>query len=179
MQRRWFFIAPVVVIGIAIRFAWPDPNTLTHAAARGDVDTVRLCLWLGVDPNTPKKWGWHHADGQTPLTAAAEQGRVEVVRILLRSGADLNLRDAGPEYPHVTPVATTAMHGQLEVCRILLEAGADPNVPTYPKQPGAPGEWTALDWALQANHLALADLLRQHGGRESGRRIADARAVGT
>jgi ankyrin repeat protein len=159
------------VIAFALWLWWPDANKLTGAAARGDIDGVRLYLRLGVNPNAPSRWGWHHEnDGETPLTAAAQHGRVDVVRVLLRSGADPDLRDSGSDYPQQTPLATAAMHGQLEVCRILLEAGADPNVPTNPKQPGDPGSWTALDWALQADQPAVADLLRQHGGREGGRR---------
>jgi ankyrin repeat protein len=161
----------VVVIAFAVWLWWPDANTLTGAAGRGDIDGVRWGLRLGVNPNTPSRWGWRHEnDGQTPLTAAAQFGRVDVVRMLLQNGADPNLRDFGPDFPHQTPLATAAMHGQLEVCRILLEAGADPNVPSSPNQPGDTGNWTALDWALQANHPAVADLLRQRGGRESRER---------
>jgi ankyrin repeat protein len=158
-------------MGFAIWLWRPDPNQLTGAAARGDLDAVRWGLRFGVDVNAPSRWGWRlENDGQTPLTAAAQHGRVEVVRLLLQNGADPNLRDHGSDNPHETPLATAAMHGRLEVCRILLEAGADPNVPTNPKQSGDPGNWTALDWALQANQPAAADLLRRHGGRESGRR---------
>jgi ankyrin repeat protein len=157
-------------IGLAIWLWLPDASKLTGAAARGDLDGVRWCLRLGVDVNAPSRWGWHRESGQTPLTAAAQYGRVEAVRLLLESGADPNLRDFGSDHPQDTPLSTAARHGQLEACRVLLEAGADPNVPTHPEQPGEPGNWTALDWALQANQQAVADLLRQHGGRESGRR---------
>jgi len=175
-RRRLITIVLAAVIGVPaallIAFVvwlwWPSPNKLTRYAERGDVAGVRLCLRFGVDANAPSRWGWNlEIDGQTPLTAAAQHGQVEVVRLLLKSGADPNLRDFGPNYPHETPLAVAAMHGQLEICRILLDTGADPNIPTNPKQPD---EWTALDWALFANQPAVADLLRQHGGRESGRR---------
>jgi len=154
-----------VVASLALWSWWPGANDLTGAAARGDVARVRLYLRLGVDPNTPSRWGWKHEnEGQTPLTAAAQFGRADVVRLLLDRGADPNLRDFGQAAPHETPLATAAMHGHLEVCRVLLESGADPNVPTNPVQPGDPGNWTALDWAVQANQPAIADLLRRHGG---------------
>ncbi len=164
-------VPAALVIAFVVWLWWPSPNKLTRYAGLGDVAGVRVCLRFGVDPNAPSRWGWHlENDGQTPLTAAAQHGQVEVVQLLLKGGADPNLRDSGPDYPHETPLSTAAMHAQLEVCRVLLEAGADPNVPTNPKQPGDPGNWTALDWALQAKQSALADLLREHGGRESGRR---------
>jgi len=161
-------LAIAAVIGFAIWLWWPDANKLTAAAARGDLDAVRWCLRFGVDVDSPSRFGWYGSLGQTPLTVAAQHGRVEVVRLLLRNGADPNLRDFGSDNPKYTPLSTAATHGQLEVCRILLEAGADPNVPTSPKQPGETGNWTALDWALQENQTAVADLLRQHGGHESG-----------
>ena len=106
------------------------------------------------------------------MTAASEFGHVDVVRLLLDSGADLNLRDFGLEYPHGTPLSTAATHGQLEVCLVLLEAGADPNIPTYPRDPGDSGSWTALDWALQGKESAIADVLRQYGAVEGRRRKA-------
>jgi hypothetical protein len=161
----------VAVASVVLWFWWPDANRLTGYAARGDMSKVRLSLRLGVDPNEPSRWGWHHENpGQTPLTAAAQFGRVDVVRLLINNGADPNLRDFGSEFPHQTPLSTAAMHGQLDVCRVLLEAGADPNIPTNPKRPGDPGDWTALDWALQGKQSAVADLLRQYGAAEGQRR---------
>jgi hypothetical protein len=162
-------VTPVIALGLWLW--WPDSNKLTGYAARGDVAGVRFCLRFGVDPNAPSRWGWGRAyDGQTPLTAAAQYGRVEVLRLLLSSGADPNLRDFGPAFPHETPLSTAAMHGQLDICRVLLKAGADSNVLSNPRQPGASGNWTPLDWALQAEQSAIADLLRQRGARESGNR---------
>ena len=177
-KRRILFIVTAITgvcvaafIALALWLWWPDANTLHRYALLGDMPGVRLCLRFGVNPNAPSHWGWNlENEGQTPLTAAAQFGQVEVVRFLLKSGADPNLLDFGTKYPHDTPLSTAAMHGHLEVCRVLLDAGADPNVPTNPKQPGDLGNWTALDHALQANQPAVADLLRQHGGRESGRR---------
>ena len=177
-KRRRSLVAAAVAIPVAVIVSlalwswWPDTNKLTGAAGRGDVAGVRLCLRFGVDPNTPSRWGWNHEnEGQTPLTAAAQFGRVDVVRLLLEKGADPNLRDFGPEFPGETPLSTAAMHGQLEVCRVLLEAGADPNVRTRQMHPGDLGNWTALDWAMQANQSAIVNLLRLHGAIE-GRRSA-------
>jgi ankyrin repeat protein len=160
----------VVVTATVLWLSWPNATKLTGYAARGDVAAVRLSLRLGVNPNEPSRWGWSHEPGQTPLTSAAQFGRVEVVRLLLANGADPNLRDFGSAFPQNTALANAAMSGHLEVCRVLLEAGADPNIATHPNQPGDPGHWTALDWALQAGHTAAADLLRQYGAVEGRRR---------
>jgi hypothetical protein len=156
-------------LAVVLWQAWPDVNTLIGQTARGDVAGAQWSLRLGVDPNTTSRWGWRHEnEGQTPLTVAAQSGRVELVRLLLANGADPNLRDGGGQWE--TPLSTAAMHGQLEVCRLLLDAGADPNIRTNPELAGDPGNWTALDWALQANHPAVAELLRQHAGVD-GRRL--------
>jgi hypothetical protein len=161
------------IAAIATWMYWParpDASQLVGHARKGDIVGVEYCLSQGIDPNAAEKWGWHRENlGQTPLTAAAQFGRVEVVRLLLRKGADANLRDCGSQFPHETPLSTAAMHGQIEVCKLLLEAGADPNIRTNPKD----SNWTALDWALQAKQPAVAELLRQHGAVESGRRRAE------
>jgi hypothetical protein len=170
--RLWFGVTFGAIASLCLAFLlwlqWPDANRLTGQAARGDLAGARWSLRLGVDPNTASRWGWRHEnEGETPMTVAAQFGRVEVVRLLLAHGADPDLRDGGGQ--HQTPLSTAAMHGQLEVCRLLLDAGADPNIRTNPAMPGDPGDWTALDWALQANHSAVAEFLRQHGAVE-GRR---------
>jgi len=138
-------------------------------AARGNVAGARWSLRLGVDPNEPSRYGFRHENlGQTPLTAAAQFGQVDVARLLISKGADPNLRDGGGVGQ--TPLATAAMAGQLEMCRVLLDAGADPNLPTSPELTGENRNWTALDWAVQANHAEIAALLRQRGGVENRRR---------
>lgn len=166
----------LVVVLIGKWLLWPTPNKLVAAAERGDMLAVRWFLLLGGDPDAPRKWGWHgHADGDTPLTAAAGKGHLEVIRILLDHGANKNLPAGGPTYPGLTPLATAACMGKLEVCQLLLEAGAMPNTLSNLHIPGNPGKWTPLDWALQAEHHQVVELLKQHGGRESGFRIIEAK----
>jgi ankyrin repeat protein len=178
MRRRvWFALCAalafllVAAASVLLWLWWPTANTLTGYAARGDLSGVRLSLRLGVDPNEASRSGWRLENaGPTPLTAAAQFGQVEAIRLLIDQGADPNLLDGRSESPGQTPLATAATHGQLDACRALLDAGADPNIPTSPNGTGEPTNWTALDWALQGGHAAVADLLRQHGAVEGGRR---------
>lgn len=161
----------VVVAAAMLWLTWPSSTTLTGYAARGDLASVWRGLKLGVDPNKASRYGVRgENEGQTPLTAAAESGRNDVISLLLEHGADPNLRDFGAEHPHDTPLSAAARAGLSDTCLALLKAGADPNIPTHPRQPGDPGNWTALDWALHGNHTAVADLLRAHGAVEGGRR---------
>lgn len=159
------------LVGLGLWGWWPDATKLTRYASTGDASGVRLCLFLGVGPNEPSRYGWkRHAEGQTPLTAAAEGGHVEVIRILLEGGADPNLLDFGGRWPHETPLSMAAIFGHVYACQVLLDAGADPNKATNPGQTGDPGGWTALDWALQADQSQVAELLKAHGAVESGKR---------
>ncbi|MEX0714695.1 MAG: ankyrin repeat domain-containing protein [Pirellulales bacterium] len=171
---RFFFAVlgalVVAIAGFVLWLWWPDANKLSVYAAQGDLTGIRWSIRLGVDPNEPSRWGWYHENlGQTALTTAAATGQVAAVRLLIAEGADPDLLDADGRSQ--TPLSTAAMHGQLEVCRELLKAGADPNIPTTPHERRAPGGWTALDWALQAEHKEVADLLRKHGAVEGRRRL--------
>ena len=59
-NRRWILIAIFAAVAIPVVCAllwlwWPDANTLTDSAARGDLAGVRLGLRFGVNPNTPSR----------------------------------------------------------------------------------------------------------------------------
>ncbi len=55
---------------------------LHSAAAAQDVETARLLLERGADPNA------RQAGGFTPLHTAGENGQIEMIRLLLEHGAD-------------------------------------------------------------------------------------------
>ena len=89
------------------------PETLTGAAAQGDLGLIQAFLDAGADPceRTP---GF-----ASPLVAACAAGQLEAVRFLLARGATLRPPDAV-----VTPVQAAVMNGHVEMVKILLEAGA-------------------------------------------------------
>lgn len=55
---------------------------LGRASAAGDVDTMKVLLDHGADPNAPGAYG------MTPLAAAARKGAVGAIALLLTRGAD-------------------------------------------------------------------------------------------
>jgi ankyrin repeat protein len=72
----------------AAGIGWVEGVTYEHSA-KANVETVKLLLDLGLDPNAA------NADGRTPLMGAALKGRSEVVQVLVDHGAQLDQRDKG------------------------------------------------------------------------------------
>lgn len=130
---------------------------LHDAAAQGDVESVRLLLEHGDDPNLMDK------RKQTPLHLAARNGHVEAARLLLDNGADPNV---GKKIirPFPTALHLAAEYGQAEVATLLLERGADPNAHA------AYGVWTGrvpLQVAAKHENLDVAYVLLKNGAELS------------
>ena len=111
----------------------PKPNAcedccteLMHAAAHGQLDSVRALLKTGVDVNTK------HPSGFSALMLAAQRGDYDVVKTLLDAGADSN---AAGGIAHVGrwSVLTMAMsrcnRNRMLLVDTLIAAGAMVNPP--------------------------------------------------
>jgi ankyrin repeat protein len=93
-----------------------EPGTLYAAAARRNVDAVRLLLERGADPNDSVK-----STGRTALHAAVASGPVELVDLLLTRGADASRKDAEGK-------------DALALARIRVEKGREPTRKDQPYQ---------------------------------------------
>src|SRR6266404_2575058 len=119
-----------------------------HAAAFGNLETLKLLLDAGADVNarndfdaTALLWGARDPDkaellisrganvnsrskqGRTPLMMASLlQGGSPIVALMLTKGADVNVRDNGGN----TALGLAATIGEVEAMRLLLAKGADP-----------------------------------------------------
>jgi ankyrin repeat protein len=108
-------VAQLLEHGAKVNVADPDGWTpLIRAAASSDVESMRLLLAHGADPNA--------ADvALTPLTAAIWYGNLEGVRVLLANGARANGKDAFG----FTPLLVAALWDHKEIAGLLLDKGAD------------------------------------------------------
>ena len=141
-------------------------NTMLTAAAVGDdVETVRMALDAGVDPNVVG------ATRITPLVYASYNGNAAVTSLLLAKGANPNAAADIPlmfpgESPKSGPIALSAItpllagtaSGSSAVVKALLDAGANVNA-----RDGR--NMTALMIAVSTNHQnpALIRLLLERG----------------
>jgi ankyrin repeat protein len=128
-------------------------NTLLTAAAVGDdVETVRLLLNAGIDPNAV---GATHV---TPLVYASYNGNAAIASLLLAKGANANAAADGPLMfpgmsPKSGPIALSAItpliaaigSGSEAVVKALLDAGAGVNAKDGRNM-------TALMIAVSTNH---------------------------
>ena len=90
---------------------------LFFAARSGDVESARLLIAAGADPND------RLPDGTSPLVMAAYSGRGEVGALLLDKGADPN--DMGAGY---TPLHAAILKSDVSLVKALLAHGANPNI---------------------------------------------------
>ncbi|MBI4027589.1 MAG: ankyrin repeat domain-containing protein [Verrucomicrobia bacterium] len=123
---------------------------LDYAVILENKPLVELLLARGADVND----GLGH--NPTALHKAAGRGDRDIVELLLAKGAEAN---AKLYQSHLTPLHIAASDGCQQVVEVLLSHGADVHAKDWL------GE-TPLDYAVTQDHPDIADLLRQHGGRE-------------
>ena len=114
----------------------------------GSIGRMRLLRFAGASINS-------RSNGSTPLFIAAGEGRSDVVRYLLAEGADVNAREQFGD----TALTEATYFGHLALINELLAHGADINA--------IGNDGTALDIALNRNNVAVADMLKHHGGKRA------------
>lgn len=130
---------------------------LIAASAGGDVETVRLLVARGGNPNAqpaPNQGGFIFGGGRSPLMWAAYRGNRPVLKTLLNAGADVNA-----EGGLGTPLMQAAWADRTQAAQLLLDYGAD--VRTAGHKDG----YTALHWAASTEERdpSLVKLLLGRG----------------
>jgi ankyrin repeat protein len=121
---------------------------LMQAALYGDVDSVRLLLEEGADPNL------RNDAGATALMWAVDD--LEKSRLLIEHGANVNARSDDGR----TPLLIAAGHlGNTEVIKLLLDRGADLSA----KSPSNLGYATVLSEAARTGDESLLRMLIKRG----------------
>lgn len=122
-------------------------DVLMAGVGEGQVDTCRLLLDKGVDPNYKKS---HNNDAA--LCHAFKKGKIPMIALLLDRGMDIE----GTDDYDATALWEAANRGLTEIVTYLLDRGADVNT-----RAGYGG--TALYQACLKNHKAIVEILLQKG----------------
>jgi ankyrin repeat protein len=96
----------------------PDAHIMNEAVLQQDIETIRLLLLFGHNPDLPDR------DGVTPLLVAVESSFLEGATMLVKYGADTNL-SAGIE-PE-SPLALAVADHKLDFIKLLLTYSGDAN----------------------------------------------------
>jgi ankyrin repeat protein len=104
-------------VDVNARFGGNGDTALHRAAARGQVQAVRLLLARGASVNAVDD------EGTTPLVAAAYRGHRQVVKLLLERGAAV---DAQEMRYRLSSLTHAVGRNDKELVKLLLRYGADP-----------------------------------------------------
>lgn len=103
---------------------------LCQAASSGDIESVRILLSQGVNPNVIDRSG-EMLDGATPLCAAIFKGNEPIIELLLKAGANPNQILLGNRVGLLgyAPLHLAVKNNCLEIVKLLLDYKADVNLP--------------------------------------------------
>ncbi|KAK1429310.1 hypothetical protein QVD17_11516 [Tagetes erecta] len=118
-------------------------DTLSIAARKGDIRTVKRLLESGVATNESDQHGW------TILHRAAFMGQADIVQILIKKGADIDARDEDG----YTPLHCAVETGHAKVIEMIVKNGADVDART---NKGA----TAMEIAVSLNYTGVIRVLK-------------------
>lgn len=120
-------------------------TALLFTARVGDLESARLLLKAGADPNDAQP------DGVSALVLAAHSGNGSVAALLLEHGADANAFGSGYSALHAA-----ILRSDLNLVKALLAYGADPNVRIAK---GTPLRRDTTDWNLPATLIGSTPYL--------------------
>lgn len=129
--------------------AYGGLTPLFNAVLGGHKDLVELLVVNKADVNV------NEDAGRTPLHVAAENGYTEIAAFLLASKADVDAKNRDGD----TPLHIAVARGHKDTVELLLANNAEINAKDNRGR-------TPLGFALLHTNTVLAELLRQHGGRE-------------
>jgi hemoglobin len=124
---------------------WEGPNTLKPNAGQTRTRELGNGNWGKAAP--PESYKELVSDA---FYIAARNGRVEVAKFLLEKGADINYRG----FFGAPGLHWAAINGHKPMIEFLIEHGADLTLRDQKFNA------TALDWAIEGKHDAIAELLR-------------------
>jgi ankyrin repeat protein len=144
---------------------------MSTAAWKGDLETLRQLLKLGIDPNRPPHSGTLHLETSglpmgMPLFDAVAGDHIEAARLLLAHGADPNLTSAW--HQGFWALNSAAWTGHLDMVKLLVAHGAK----VGPSSSDATTPNSPLEMAVRSKHPVVADYLLQQGASTSTRRNA-------
>lgn len=122
-----------------------DVTSLMAASFIGRVDTVRLLLDKGADIEAKD------GNGVTALVAACHSGNTDLIQLLVDRGAEVDIKDK----KGLSLLMRASAEGRMELVRQFLAIGKS-SLYARDNEFGR----TALEWATEKGHEAVAQLLR-------------------
>lgn len=147
LTKILYLVVYVAIFASSYALADSSYEKLIRAVEEGEIDTVRMLLKRGMDPNTTDP------RGNSILMIAARKGDEKIVAMLIGQRANVGQRSPAGD----TALLMACLNGNAPTVRRLLDGGGELN----PKQ-----GWAPLHYAAFAGNPGIAKLLLDRGANK-------------